>query len=98
MAIMKATYTRQAASAKAAIRYIAHRRGNAGERMNRILFTNDGAVGRYHAYRMIAEAAKGSYFYRIVLSPDPQREDTRKDLLLRDVTEKTIMRLEARLQ
>jgi hypothetical protein len=43
------------------------------------------------------EAEKGSLFFRFVMSPDPQREDTDKDLFLREITERTMMRLEERL-
>jgi hypothetical protein len=46
---------------------------------------------------MIDEAEKGSLFFRFVMSPDPQREDTDKDLFLREITERTMMRLEERL-
>jgi hypothetical protein len=98
MAIMKATYTKQTDGAKAAIRYIEHRPGKAGERMNRTLFNNDGALGRWQAYRMIDEADKGSYFYRLVVSPDPNSEDSKKDIYLRQITEQTINSLAERLQ
>jgi len=47
---------------------------------------------------MIDQAAKGSYFFRLVISPDPQREDTGKDLSLRDITEQAIQSLENRFQ
>ena len=42
---------------------------------------------------MIDEAPAGTHFYRITLDPDPTREDGKKDLDLRDVTEHTIRRL-----
>ena len=98
MAIVKATYTRSSAGAKASIRYIEHRPGKDGEQITRTLFNSDGLMGRWQAYRMIDDAERGSYFFRFVVSPDPQQEDTHKDLFLRQITEQTILSLEDRLQ
>ncbi len=97
MAIVKATYTKKSAGAKASIRYIEHRPGKDGEKKTRVLFNGDGAMGRYQAYRMIDEAEKGSVFFRIVISPDPKQEDSGRDLYLREITEKTMLSLEDRL-
>ncbi len=66
--------------------------------MNRTLFGMDGAMGRWEAYRMIDEAEKGGIFFRFVISPDPQQEDTEKDLFLREITEQTMLHLEDRVQ
>ncbi|MFL5697234.1 MAG: hypothetical protein ACJ797_09070 [Ktedonobacteraceae bacterium] len=66
--------------------------------MTRTLFGMDGAMGRWQAYRMIDEAEKGSLFFRFVISPDPKGEDTSKDLFLREVTEKTMLRLEEQIK
>ena len=93
MAIVKATYTKKQAGAKASISYIAHRPGREGEKSNRVLFGSDGVMGRREAYQMIDLAAKGSFFYRIVIAPDPAQEDSQKDLHLRDITEKTMQTL-----
>jgi hypothetical protein len=79
MAIMKATYTRKADGAKAAIRYIAHRPGKDGAKATRVLYGIDGAMGRWQAYHMIDEAATGSYFYRL-LSVPTRTERTRKKI------------------
>src|SRR5712691_9376732 len=98
MAIVKATYTRKASGAKASLRYIAHRPGKDGVKQTRTLFGIDGAMGRWQAYRMIDEAEKGSVFFRFVISPDPVKEDTHHDMYLRDLTEQTMLGLEARLQ
>src|SRR5437588_7385919 len=98
MAIVKANYTKSSAGAKASIRYIGNRPGKDGEKITRILFNSDGLMGRWQAYRVIDEAKKGSYFFRFVMSPDPKGEDTAKDLHLREVTEKTMLSLEERLQ
>src|SRR5712692_5215843 len=97
MAIVNATFTKSSAGAKASIRYIEHRPGKNGEKITRTLFGSDGAMGRYQANQMIDEAEKGSIFFRIVISPDPTREDTAKDLHLREVTEKTMQTLEERV-
>ena len=94
MAIVKATYTKRSAGAKASIRYIEHRPGKDGQRLTRPLFGSDGLMGRYEAYRMIDEAEKGSLFFRFVVSPDPKEEDTEKDLFLREITQKTMECLE----
>ncbi len=101
MAIVKTNYVKKGkgerATAKATIRYMEHRRGKDGQKMSRTLFTVAGATGRHEAYRMIDEAEKGSYFYRIVISPDAKTEDTWKDLYLREITTSMIHSLEERL-
>jgi hypothetical protein len=98
MAIVKASYTKSRGGAKASIRYIAHRPGKEGAEITRNLFGIDGLMGREHAYRFIDEAEEGSLFYRFIVSPDPELEDTRRDLHLRDMTEKTMRVLERRLK
>jgi hypothetical protein len=97
MAIVKATYTKQRKGAKASIRYISNRPGKDNKKISRPLFGIDGLMGRYQAYRMIDEAQKGSVFFRFVISPDPKQEDTKRDLHLREVTEKTMQILEDRI-
>jgi hypothetical protein len=98
MAIVKATYTKSSGAAKAAIRYIEHRPGREGEKVKRELYSRDVSVERGEAYRMIDEARKGTVFFRIVISPDPAKEDTEKDLLLTEITVQTMQTLEERLQ
>src|SRR5438105_6181720 len=98
MAIVKATYTKSSRGAKASIRYIEHRPGKDNAKINRTLFGWDGAMGRWQAYRMIDSADKGSYFFRFAISPDMKTEDTKRDLHLREVTEKTMLSLEERIQ
>lgn len=97
MAIVKATYTKQAHTAKASIRYIAHRPTLDGKRGNRILYGIDGALGRWQAYSLIDQAEQGSIYYRFVISPDPKAEDSQKDLFLRAITEQTMQHLADRL-
>jgi hypothetical protein len=98
MTIVKATYTRKSAGAKASIRYIEHRRGKDGVKKSRILFNSEGALGRWQAYQIIEQAEKGSIFFRFVISPDPKAEDSEKDLHLREVTALTMQALQDRLQ
>src|SRR5712691_11075997 len=97
VAIVKANYTKKAGAAKASIRYIEHRPGKDGERISRALFGSEGRMGRDEAYSLVDEAKEGSVFFRFVISPDPAREDTERDLSLRDVTERTMQTLEQRL-
>jgi len=102
MAIIKANYikrgTGEKARAKASIRYIEHRAGKDGAKTTRALFGTDGLLGRWQAYRMVDEAEKGSLFFRFIISPDPIQEDTKKDLFLREIIEKTMQTLEDRVQ
>jgi hypothetical protein len=98
MAIVKTSYTKSRAGAKAHIRYIQHRPGKDGSKIRRTLFGHDGVMGRQQAYRMIDAAGKGTVFFRIMISPDPTLEDTQKDLHLWEITEQTMLRLEERLQ
>ena len=98
MAIVKASFTRNGRVAKAATRYIENRPGIDGARVVRTLFTADGKVQRAEVYDMIDQAANGSYFFRLVISPDPVREDSDKNLSLREITERTMQSLENRFQ
>src|SRR5260221_7737039 len=98
MAIVKASYTRKGRVAKASVRYIENRPGKDGARAVRTLFNADGKLERGEAYTMIDEADKHSYFFRLVISPDPEREDNGKTLSLQAITEITIQSLEDRFQ
>ncbi len=101
VAIIKSNYVKKGKgereAAKANVRYMEHRRGKDGQKMNRTLFSVQGAIGRHEAYRMIDTAGKGSYFYRLIISPDPTKEDTRKDLYMREITMSMVSALEERL-
>lgn len=96
MAIVKHNYIRQdkhaLAKAKKFIRYIENRRGKDEERQSRTLFDSGGALTRQDAYQMIDESEQGMVFFRLVVSPDPAKEDARKDLPLRDIAEYTMLR------
>src|SRR6266699_6832819 len=97
MAIVKANYTKSTGSAKANIRYIQHRKGRDSATIVRTLFGSDETMNRGEAYPMIDEAENGSIFFRLKISPDPATEDTKRDLFLQEVTQKTLDTLEQRL-
>jgi hypothetical protein len=98
MAVLTANYIRRGKvgnpRAKDAIRYMQHRPGQEGAKTTRPLFGPDGRQGREDGYRMIDEAPSGTHFYRMSLDPDPNSEDGRRDLDLRELTAKTINMLE----
>jgi hypothetical protein len=96
--IVKASYTRKGRGAKAAVRYIENRPGKDGARVVRTLFNADGKMERGDVYAMIDQADKTSYFFRLVISPDPEREDNGKTLSLQEITEITIQSLEDRFK
>jgi hypothetical protein len=98
MAIVKASYTRKGRRAKASVRYIENRPGRDGAKFHRTLFNADGKMARGEAYTMIDQADTNSYFFRLVISPDPKIEDSDKTLRLRELTEQTIASLEDRFQ
>jgi len=98
MAIVKASYTRTGRGAKATVRYIENRPGKDGVRVVRTLFNTDGKLERGEAYAMIDQADKHSYYFRLVISPDPNREDGDKNLSLRELADKTLQSLENRFQ
>ena len=69
-AVVKATYTKNQTSAKASVRYFAHRIDRDGNRTSRAIFGSDGLMSKDQAYRMIDRAKGRAYFYRIVISPE----------------------------
>ena len=98
MAIVKASYTRSPAGAKASIRYMVHRPGLDGERITRKLQGYDGVLKKLQAYQMIDEAGEGTYFYRLIVNFDKDTEDAKRDLYLGEIIEKTMLHLEDRFQ
>jgi len=90
MAIVKAKYVRGKSRIKAHLRYITHRRGIDGERMSRPLFGKDGPLSKLQIYEMVDGTRRGAVFHKFVLNFHPQREDTRKDLNLWEITRKTL--------
>jgi hypothetical protein len=75
-----------------------HRRDREGEKVTRDLFGFTGTLDKQTAYQMIDEAPeKRRYYYRIIISPDPRREDSYRDLDLQSLTIETMLKLEERL-
>jgi hypothetical protein len=97
MAIVKVKYTRSRPKIKAHVRYITHRPGREGETISRPLFDLHGFIDKDQAYRLIDEAHRGRVFFKVILSPDPKREDRFKDLDLEHLTRKTIRQLQEQL-
>lgn len=101
MAVIKGNFVRRdrkaKARAKATIKYIQSRPGKKGEQHTRELFGSDGNLTREEVFKMIDKAGKGTLFYRIVLSPDPNTEDIFRDIDLRNLTTELMQRLGQRL-
>jgi hypothetical protein len=96
--IIITSYTKDRKEAKKSVRYMTHRCGKEKQKATRQIFGIDGALEKHHAYQMIDGSQKGTVFFRIVISPDPKKEDTRRDLYLWQITEHTMLKLEERLQ
>ena len=97
MAIVKVDYAKSKGAAKANIRYIEHRPGKDKAKITRTLFGAYGQMRRKQAYELIDMVSAGSRFFRIKMSPDPAKEDTKRDLLLREVTEEIMDALEKQI-
>src|SRR5687768_9760637 len=102
MAVVTANFVKRGtvgnAKVKATIRYIQHRPGKDHERLTRTLFNSDGPMQRLEAYQFIDEAPKGTVFFRIVVSPDPEQEDRHRDLDMRAIAQTTMLTIEQRVQ
>src|SRR5688572_20874141 len=96
MALVKAKYVRGKSRIKAHLRYITHRRGMEGERMTRPLFGRDGPLSKLQIYDMIDATKRGAVFHKFVFNFHPQREDTRKDLNLWEITRKTLAQIKTK--
>ena len=94
MAVVVLNYVKKGAgeraTAKANIKYIENRRGKDGVKIQRPLFHASGQMTRQQAYALINAAEEGSTFFRIKISPDPTKEDREHDLLLREITARTM--------
>ena len=83
--------------AKAFLGYIRKRPGKNETEMERMLFGHGGALTPEQADEMIRDAAKNTYFWRLIISPDPATEDKDKHLDMWDVTRDAVLWLEERL-
>jgi len=93
MAVVKIKYVRKRGAVKAHLRYITHRRGREEKTITRALFTEGGTITKQEAYTLIDSIKPGTVFYKMILSPDPRREDTRRDLNLWQLTRQTALSL-----
>jgi hypothetical protein len=93
MAIVKVNYSRSIEHIKQHLRYIVHRPGKDREHMTRELFDTFDRRDKAHAYKLI-DATKHPLFFKIIINPDPKREDTRKDLDLQHLTRQTIAEMQ----
>jgi hypothetical protein len=82
------------AKAKDNVRYIQHRPDKDKEAVMRPLFGSEGPMTRLEAYQFIDEAPKGTKFFTIIINPDPDKEDTHKDLDMRAITMTTMQTIE----
>jgi len=85
------------AAAKATLGYIGHRVGKEKEKMDRTLFGHGGALTEEQVERMIDEAPDNTYFFRLILSPDPNGENKERNLDLWKLTKDIVEFLEQRL-
>ncbi len=79
--------------AKKNIRYMENRPGKDKAKIQRPLFTATGQVTRLQAYALIDQAEEGSTYFRVVISPDPVKENPAHDLPMREIT-KVVMDIE----
>jgi hypothetical protein len=102
MAVVTARFVKRGkvgnAKAKDTIRYIQHRPGQNQERVWRPLFGSDGPMQRLEAYAFIDQAPKGTAFFTIIISPDPEHEDRHRDLDMRAITIATMQTIEERVR
>jgi hypothetical protein len=98
MAVVKASFVKRGkagnAKAKDTVRYIQHRPDKDNEAITRPLFGSDGPMTRLEAYQFIDDAPKGTKFFTIIINPDPEKEDTHKDLDMRAITMTTMQTIE----
>lgn len=86
------------AAAKENVKYIQFRKGKDREGITRTLFGSDGPMERLEAYQFIDDAPKGTKFFTIIISPDPEREDHRRDLDMEQIAYTTMQTVEERVK
>ena len=86
------------AAAKENVKYIQFRKGKDREGITRTLFGSDGPMERLEAYQFIDEAPKGTKFYTIIISPDPEREDHNRDLAMEQLAYTTMQTVDERVK
>jgi hypothetical protein len=91
--IVRASYTRSPEAAKSQLFAITTKPDQHGQAHNHQPFDGVAAVSTQDVYGLIEHAQPKSYFYHLMLSPDPGTEDVRRDLHLRAVTEAAMVDL-----
>src|SRR5918912_1065725 len=86
------------AAAKENVKYIQFRRGKDREGITRTLFGSDGPMTRLEAYQFIDDAPKGTKFYTIIISPDPEKEDGERDLAMEQLAYTTMQTVDERVK
>jgi hypothetical protein len=87
------------ARARAALQYEGTRPGKNGEEIIRTLFGHDGPLTEEQAEQMIEEAVKNTYFWSLIVSPDPNgAENANRLLSLRKLSKDLVRFLELRLK
>ena len=84
-------------AAKETLGYNETRKGKDGEDIERKLFGNTGPLTKEQAEWLIEHAAKNTYFFRWILSPDPNGENGEKNLDLWQLARDGVAWLEERL-
>lgn len=98
MAVFRVTsYTRVKGDAKKSIKYEQNRPGRDGAKIQRTLYGIDEKMERIEAFRMIDEADRRSYYYRIIINFDAVKEDTHKDLYIPGIAERVMGGVEDRV-
>src|SRR5205823_1300584 len=95
MAVVKNNYIPRGslafAKAKQTLIYNETRKGREKEKIILSLFNHDGQVSEEQALQFLRNKPKDWYYWRIMVSPDPgKNEDLQKDLDMRGLTKKTI--------
>jgi hypothetical protein len=91
MAVVRLKYIKNRQQIKRHLRYIAHRKGKSQKNITRELFDRDGLTDKRAVYQMIDSTKRGITFFKFMISPDPMKEDTRRDLDLHHITKQTIL-------
>src|SRR5687768_16324853 len=84
------------AEAKETLGYNGTRPGKEEEEIDRKLFGHGGEYASEQALQMIDEAPANTYFFRMIVSPDPNTENKDKNLDLRLLTTQMVEWLEDR--
>src|SRR4051794_3376885 len=86
------------AKARAAVQYNGTRPGKAKEAIIRTLFGHDGTLTQEQVQKLIDEAPKNTYFWNLIVSPDPNgEENANRKLNLQQLTKDLVKFLEQRL-